>query len=183
MMPAWYNRMNPRERVLSWVVAGTIFVLLNVWILSRIFGAVGGSHKEVVVRRAKLGEQALYIKERDLWNKREEWLRKHQPVLNNPAEASALLDQLREVANKHNVLIENPAIGTGETTPYHQTVFASIETKSPWPPLVHFLYDVQRPDAFIVFENVNLVIDGSDPTMMRGKFKIARWFAPGQRTK
>ncbi|PYL64474.1 MAG: hypothetical protein DMF20_10540 [Verrucomicrobia bacterium] len=183
MMPAWYNRMNPRERVLSWVVAGTIFVLLNVWILSRIFGGVGGSHKEVVARRAKLAEQALYIKERDLWNKREEWIRKHQPVLNNPAEASALLDQLREVANKHNVLIENPAIGTGETTPYHQTVFASIETKSPWPPLVHFLYDVQRPDAFTVFENVNLVIDGSDPTMMRGKFKIARWFAPAQRTK
>jgi hypothetical protein len=48
---------------------------------------------------------------------------------------------------------------------------------------VHFLYDVQRPDAFIVFENVNLAIDGSDPTMMRGKFKIARWFAPAQRTK
>ena len=182
-MPAWYNRMNSRERVLSWIVAGTIFVLLNVWILSRVFGAVGAGHKEVVARRAKLAEQALYIKERDLWNKREEWIRKHQPVLNNPAEASALLDQLREVANKHNVLIENPAIGTGETTPYHQTVFASIETKSPWPPLVHFLYDVQRPDAFIVFENVNLVIDGGDPTMMRGKFKIARWFAPGQRTK
>ena len=183
MMWAWYHRMNPRERVLSWIVAGTIFVLLNLWILSRIFGGVGGSQKEVVARRAKLAEQALYIKERDLWNKREEWIRKHQPVLNNPAEASALLDQLREVANKHNVLIENPAIGTGETTPYHQTVFASIETKSPWPPLVHFLYDVQRPDAFTVFENVNLVIDGSDPTMMRGKFKIARWFAPAQRTK
>src|SRR4029453_15261384 len=82
-----------------------------------------------------------------------------------------------------NILVENPAIGSGETTPYHQTVYASIETKSPWPPLVHFLYDVQRPDAFIVFENVNLAIDGSDPTMMRGKFKIARWFAPEKRKK
>jgi hypothetical protein len=87
------------------------------------------------------------------------------------------------VAGKYNVLVENPAIGAGETTPYHQTVFASIETKSPWPPLVHFLYDVQRPDAFVVFENVNLTVDGSDPTMMRGKFKIARWFAPAQKTK
>jgi len=183
MMPAWYNRMNPRERVLSWIVAGTVFVLLNLWILSRILGALGGAHKEVVERRATLAEQALYVKERDLWTKREEWIRKHQPVLKDPAEASALLDQLRAVAGKYNVLIENPAIGAGETTPYHQTVFASIETKSPWPPLVHFLYDVQRPDTFIVFENVNLAIDGIDPTMMRGKFKIARWFAPAQRTK
>jgi hypothetical protein len=175
--------MNSRERVLSWVVAGTIFVLLNLWILSRILGALSDARKETATRRAKFAEQALYVKERDLWTKREEWIRKHQPVLNNPAEASALLDQLKQVAGKYNILVENPAIGTGETTPYHQTVFASIETKSPWPPLVHFLYDVQRPDAFIVFENVNLAIDGSDPTMMRGKFKIARWFAPTQRPK
>jgi hypothetical protein len=183
MMPAWYNRMNQRERVLSWAVAGTIFVLLNLWIVSRILGALGDARKEAATRRAKLAEQALYVKERDLWTKREEWMRKHQPVLSNPAEASALLEQLKEVAGKYNVVVENPAIGTGETAPLHQTVFASIETKSPWPPLVHFLYDVQRPEAFIVFENVNLVIDGSDPTMMRGKFKIARWFAPAQRTK
>jgi hypothetical protein len=183
MMPAWYLRMNPRERVLSWVVAGTVFVLLNLWILNWILGALSVAHKEVAARRAKLAEQTLYIKERDLWTKREEWIRKHQPVLNNPAEASALLDQLKQVAGKYNVLVENPAIGAGETTPYHQTVFASIETKSPWPPLVHFLYDVQRPDAFIVFENVNVTVDGSDPTMMRGKFKIARWFVPAQKTK
>jgi len=158
-------------------------VLLNLWILSWILGALGGARRELAARRATLTEQALYVKERDTWMKRDEWIRQHQPVLKNPAEASALLDQLREVAGKYNILVENPAIGSGETTPYHQTVFASIETKSQWPPLVHFLYDVQRPDAFIVFENVNLAIDGSDPTMMRGKFKIARWFAPTQQKK
>ena len=169
--------------MLSWIVAGTVFVLLNLWILSWILGALSSARKELAARKGKLGEQALYVKERDMWKKRDEWIRQHQPTLKNPAEASALLDQLKQVAGKYNVLIENPAIGSGETTPYHQTVFASIETKSPWPPLVHFLYDVQRPDAFIVLDNVNLAIDGSDPTMMRGKLKIARWFAPAQRTK
>ena len=94
-----------------------------------------------------------------------------------------MLDQVKEVAGKYNILIENPAIGSGETTPNHQTVFASIETKSPWPPLVHFLYDVQQPESFVVFESVSLMIDSGDPTMMRGKFKIARWFAPVQRKK
>jgi hypothetical protein len=183
MMPAWYQRMNPRERVLSLIVAGTLAVLLNLWILSSVLGAVTSAQKELATRRSKLLEQAVYVKERDMWTKREEWMQHHQPVLKNPAEASALLDQLREVAGKYNIEVENPAIGTGETTPYHQTVFASIETKSPWPPLVHFLYDVQRPDAFVVFENVNLAIDGNDPTMMRGKFKIARWFAPAQKPK
>ena len=180
MMPSWYHRMNRRERVLAWIVAGTLFALLNLWILSWIFGALGAANRELASRRAKLTEETLYVKERDVWTKRDEWMRQKQPVLKDPAEASALLDQLKEVAGKYNVLIENPAIGSGETTPYHQTVFASIETKSPWPPLVHFLYDVQRPDAFIVLENVNLAIDSGDPAMMRGKFKFARWFAPAQ---
>ena len=183
MIPAWYQRMNPRERLLSLIVAGIVVVLLNLWILSWIFGVLGVARKELATRKATMAEQALYVKERDLWMKRDEWMRQHQPTLKNPAEASALLDQLKEVAEKYNILVENPQIGPGETTPYHQTVFASIETKSPWSPLVHFLYDVQRPDAFIVFENVNLAIDGSDPAMMRGKLKIARWFAPAQLTK
>jgi len=183
MMPAWYERMNQRERLLSWIVAGAVIVLVNLVILSWLFGALGRARIELAARKAALAEQAVYVKERDLWTKRDEWLREHQPTLKNPAEASVLLDQLKQVAGKYNVLIQNPAIGSGETTPNHQTVFASIETKSPWPPLVHFLYDVQKPDAFVVFESANLAIDSSDPTMMRGKFKIARWFAPAQRAK
>ena len=183
IVPGWYERMNQRERVLSWLVVGTLFLLVNLFILSWLFGALGRARAELAARKAVLAEQTVYIKERDLWMKRDQWIRQRQPTLKNPGEASVLLDQLKQVAGKDNILIQNPAIGTGETTPYHQTIFASIETKSPWPPLVHFLYDVQQPDAFVVFENVNLVIDSSDPTMMRGKFKTARWFAPAQRPK
>ena len=183
MIPAWYQRMNPRERMLAWIVAGALIVLLNVVILSWLFGALGRARTNLAARKAARAEQALFVKERDLWIKRDQWIRKHQPTLKNPAEASVLLDQLKQIAGKYNVLIQNPAIGSGETTPNHQTVFASIETKSPWPPLVHFLYDVQQPDAFIVFENANLAVDSSDPTMMAGKFKIARWFAPALRPK
>ena len=183
MIPDWYKRMNPRERVLVWIVAGTGIALLNLLVLSWLFGALGRARTELAARTAARAEQAVYVKERDLWIKRDQWIQQRQPILKNPAEASTLLDQVKQVAAKYNVLIQNPAIGSGETTPNHQTVFASIETKSPWSPLVHFLYDVQQPDAFLVFENVNLAIDGSDPTMMVGKFKIARWFVPAQRAK
>ena len=115
MMPAWYQRMNPRERVLSWIVAGTVAVLLNLWILSSLWGAVASAQKEFGTRRSKLAEQAVYVKERDTWTKRDEWMRQHQPTLKDPAEASALLDQVKEVAGKYNILVENPAIGTGES--------------------------------------------------------------------
>jgi len=178
MTPAWYQRMTQRERRLAWIVAGAIFLLINLLVWSKLFDVLHRARAEVALRQSVRDEQALYIKDRDLWTRRDQWLKQHQPTLKSAVEASTLLDQIKQVAGKHNVLIENPAIGAGEATADHQSVFASIETKSPWPPLVRFLFDVQQPESFVVFESVQLQIDPSDPTMMKGKFKIARWFAP-----
>src|ERR1700730_7078489 len=178
MMPAWYLRMNQRERKLVLIVAGALFLLINLIIWSKLFGILGDARAELALRKATRDEQSLYIKEKDLWARRDQWLKQHQPTLKSAVEASTLLDQVKEIGGKHNVLIEKPAIGAGDPTPDHQSVFASFETKSPWPPLVHFLFDVQQPESFVVFETVQLQVDSSDPTMMRGRFKIARWFAP-----
>lgn len=178
MMPAWYQRMNPRERKLVLIVAGALFLLVNLVIWNSLFGILGNARAELAARKATRDEQSLYIKDKDLWARRDQWLKQHQPTLKSAVEASTLLDQVKEIGGKHNVLIEKPAIGAGDPTADHQSVFASFDTKSPWPPLVHFLFDVQQPESFVVFETVQLQIDNADPTMMRGKFKIARWFAP-----
>lgn len=178
MMPAWFQRMNQRERVLSALVAGTLVLLINIFLWSSLFGMLGRTRAELAERRTMRTEQVVFLKERAMWEKRAEWLKKKQPILQSPQEASSLLDQVKQIAAKHNVLLENPQIGSGDSTPNYQGVFAAVETKSPWPPLVHFLYDVQQPESFVVFESVNLAIDPADPTMMRGKLKVARWFAP-----
>lgn len=178
MMPAWFLRLNRRERVLLSLVGGTVFVVVNLVLWGSLLGSASRARADLVTRKATRKQQQMFLKEQKMWATRDEWLKKNQPKLNSPVEASALLDQLKQVAGTHNIVIENPAIGSGDATPNYQAVFASIETKSPWPPLVHFLYDVQQPESFVVFESVNLAIDSSDPTMMRGKFRIARWFAP-----
>jgi len=177
------QRMNRREQVLAGFVALAVFLLANLFLWSWLLRTIGDSRVEVAKRKQTHNEQTVLLRESDLWSKREQWLREHQPVFHGASDASALLDQLKQIAGKHNVLIENPAIGNSPTVGAYQSVFASIETKSPWPPLVHFLYDVQAPDAFIVFESANIAIDSSDPTQMRGKFKIARWYAPASATK
>jgi len=182
-LTAAYLKMSQRERTMTLAISAILFLLINIFVWRMLLGSISDSHRELATKRSTRAEQTVYLKEKDLWAKREEWLEKTQPAMKGAEEASTLLDQLKQVAGKYDVLIENPAIGSGETTPTHQTVFASIETSSHWPDLVHFLYDVQQPDAFIVFESVNLAVDGSDATMMLGKFKIARWFAPAQRKK
>ena len=178
MMPAWYIGMNPRERRLAWMVAGAIFLLINLLVWSKLFSILSNARAEVALQKATRLEQSIYIKDKDLWAHRDQWLKQHQPTLKSAGEASTLLDQMKDIAGKHNVLIEKPAIGAGDATADHQSVFASFETKSPWPPLIHFLYDVQQPESFVVFESIQLQIDNADPAMMRGRFKVARWFAP-----
>lgn len=174
----WYQRLNPRERRLSAIVAGIIFLLLNWIVWGKLLGAIDRARADLAARRDTRKVQEVFIRERDVWEKRARWLTEHQPTLKGPGDASTLLDQVKQVAGKHNVQIENPAIGTGDATPDRQSVFASFEVKSGWPPLVHFLYDIQQPDSFIVFESITLNIDPADPTQMRGKMKVARWFAP-----
>jgi hypothetical protein len=182
-LTAAYSRMSQRERLMTLVISGILFLLINLLVWRMVLGSIGNSRRELAQRKSTRAEQVVYMKEKDLWAKREQWLEKTQPSMKGAEEASNLLDQLKQVAGKYNVLVENPAIGAGENTPTHQTVFASIETGSHWPDLVHFLYDVQQPDAFVVFESVNLAVDSNDATMMRGKLRAARWFAPAQRKK
>ena len=183
-LPDWYARMNHRERVLSSIVGGVVFLLINVFLWSWLLGAISRGQADLADRKSQRQQQSVFLRERDLWTKREQWLQQDQPLFKGAGEASTLLEQqLRPVADKNNVLIENPQIGSGESTPTHQSVWASMETKSSWEQLIRFLYDVQQPEAFIVFENVNLVIDPNDATKMRGKFKVARWFASTQPKK
>src|SRR5207248_6311038 len=117
------------ERVLSWLVATAVFVLANLFIWSWLFNALTRARAELVTRKAALAEQGMYIRERDLWIKRAQWIRDHQPALKNPAEASTLLEQLKQLGEKYNIRIQNPLIGGGGTSPYHQTVVTTLQTK------------------------------------------------------
>jgi hypothetical protein len=178
MTPSWVARMNQRERMLALVVVGILFVLINLFVWSTLFGMSAGARAAYAEQRAARAQQKVYLEEEKMWRKRADWLKKHEPKSSNPAEASSLLTLVKEIAGRYDVQIENPQIGPVETTPSHQSVSATFETKSGWEQIVHFLYDAQNPDAFLVFENVNLMVDPSDPTIMQGRFKIAKWFAP-----
>src|SRR6266581_5770055 len=100
------QRMNRREQVLAGLVALVVFFLANLFLWSWLFRAIGDSRVEVAKRKQAHNEQTVLLRESDLWSKREQWLREHQPVFHGASDASALLDQLKQIAGKHNVLIK-----------------------------------------------------------------------------
>ena len=147
-MPAWFQRLNSRERVLSLIVAGALFLLINLFIWSALLGSLGKARADLASRKAMRKEQTMFLKEQAMWEKRADWLKEKQPALKSPGEASTLLEEVKQAAGKHKVLMENPAIGTSDTTPNYQAVFASIETKSQWSDLGSF--SLRHPETRIV---------------------------------
>ena len=66
MMPAWYQRMNPRERKLALFVATAFFLLINLVIWSKLSAMVTSTREQLAERKLARAEQRTLMKERDL---------------------------------------------------------------------------------------------------------------------
>jgi hypothetical protein len=62
MMPAWFQRMNPRERVLSLIVAGTLFLLANYLVWSWLLGMLSATRTDLASREAMRAQQSVFLK-------------------------------------------------------------------------------------------------------------------------
>jgi len=171
--------LNSRERFMALAVGSILFVLANLIGFSAIRSSQGQRSEALKAKRASRDELRTLLAGRDLWAEREQWLLKHQPRLENRDRAAvALLDEIKAAARERNVLLENPQLGTIEEGPYRQSVSVNVETRSSWEALITLLNTLEQPEKFLVLETANLQIDPSDPTRMRGRFRIARWYAP-----
>src|SRR6516164_8188283 len=94
---AWYERLSKRERRLLFIIGGLGVVLVNYIIWSWLLGALQHARTDLAERQSSRVEQGIFMKERDLWVKRDEWVKKRQPALSGPGDASKLLDEIKPV--------------------------------------------------------------------------------------
>jgi hypothetical protein len=173
------NKLNQREKILAGIVIGAVVFVLNVAVLRYFFSTYGELTQETAREQAQLQSMQGLLANTGLWEQRDAWLNAHQPKLENDAFAgSQLLDQVQKVAKANSITVEQPQLANPERHPLYTAVTVNLETKSTWDSLKKFLVAMQGPEQFIVIEGANLRVDTSDPTQMRGRFRIAKWFAP-----
>lgn len=173
--------LTSRERTLSILVGSVAFLFVTFFVADYFLKTKARLDAGLAVKTGVLRKVQRLSAEKALYEQRDAWLREKQPKLANEERASGqLLDQVKELAKKHSVLLENPVIRPAVRKPElpYIAIGLEIETKSPWAALIAFLGELQTPEQFIALDSANLKIDGADPTQMRGKFKIARWYAP-----
>lgn len=172
-------RLSPRERMLAAIVGGFVLILFNYLFISYWLKTQARLRTEITTRRNTVASMKTMFANREMWVQRDTWLQEKQPKLTNEGGAGVmLLDQIKEVAKNNEVLLENPSFPPPEKAKYYRSIPVSVETKSTWAALIAFLRTLQQPEQFIVMENANVHLEASDPSQFRGKFKIAKWYAP-----
>ncbi len=173
------HQMTQRERILAMAVGTIAFILINLFLGSVFVKHFRQLQQERASSTANLTAMKDLLAERDLWTAREKFLDSTQPKLEDRFKApDNLRTVIKDIAAKHNIVIESPDLGTAASQPTYTSVTVKFETKSKWEDLVGFLEDLQAPDRFIVFEHADLSTDPTDKTQMRGKFTVAKWYAP-----
>ena len=173
------RQLTGREKILAFAVGGIAIFVLNAIFLNYLIKQHTLIRGEIDTRNREWESMQVVFKERELWQQREAWITENQPKLTNENSAGVqLLDFAKDTARKHSVTMENPVIGVLERDPAHRGVPVSFETKSSWPSLIKFLAEIQQPEQFIVFDTANIQIEPTDPTMIRGQFRMSRWYAP-----
>ncbi len=178
-MTHYLARMSPREKTLGAIVAGVIFIFLNLFLLGSLTRKQAALRADLEAKQTEWQDIQSLSSQEDLWTRRDAILQRKLPRWTNEGQAGVeLSNDLQQIAKTNHVSIESPAIDAQQTARFYRSAPVTIETKSSWTDLMHFLYTLQSPERFVAVEEVTLNIDPQDATAMRGKFKIARFYAP-----
>jgi hypothetical protein len=177
-------QMSPRERALAFLVGTLVAVVLTFVLVKFFIGHQRNLTRQIADKTSTLAAMRTLIAERDLWEQRDAWLTQNQPKLDNANSAGVdLLEQVKQIGQKRSLTPTEAQIGIADPTgksggrSAYQAVSVTFTVKGKWDNIVNFLYDVQTPTNFLVFEKATLQLDKEDKTQVSGTFKLAKWFA------
>lgn len=171
--------LSSREKRLATIVGLVVAVSATYMLFDSYLASRASFKAQIISEEKQVRSMHELLGQSALWETRDQWLDRSQPKLENRDTAGVqLLDHIQVLAKRHEVLLENQTIHAPDPRPNCISVALDVETKSGWSSLVEFLQELQTPDQFIALESANLKIDPADATQVRGRFKIARWYAP-----
>ncbi len=183
---AWFHRLTGRERALTLIVAGTVFVIVNLVAIRFLLNTYSILTSHYAEDRRNLLLLRALADQHGTWTQRNDWLKSTQPVLNNrDRAATALYEQLQGIARARQVVVNTLQIRAAATTPgapvpddAPQTVSVEGDTQGDWGETVRFLAEVQKPENFLVFDLASLRTSPTDARLMKCHFLVSKWYAP-----
>ena len=183
---AWFHRLTRRERILTLLVGGAVFVIINLLAIRFLLDAYSELTSHYAEDRRNLLLLRALSEQQGTWTQRNDWLKATQPVLTNRDRAStALYEQLQGIARNQQVIVNalqikplatTPGVAVSEDAP--QAVSVEGDTQGDWRETVRFLAEVQKPENFLVFDTASLRTAPTDVHLLKCHFQVSKWYAP-----
>ncbi len=172
------RQLTPNEKRLSWVLAASVFIIVNLVGISFYMGRARAMQAEIAALRNQRTEAEVWMADREFWEARAAWLKEHQPPRPSGSDASSeLLQEIQRSTNAAGLTILTQSLQDPNPQPGYYEVAIRLQLSGSLESLVKWLAQLQKPTAFYAIPSFNLKSDKEPPNVICD-LVVARWHAP-----
>jgi Tfp pilus assembly protein PilO len=166
------------EGRLLWLFGLAIFAMANFYGISFLLERHAEVSRKLAELRGTRKSDENWLRERDLWLKRKQWLDSKQPKVNaGQVPQSELLEALTKGAGEHQLQIQEQSFGEAKNNPFYRSVAIRLKLTGSLENMMKWLASVQQPELFQAITSFSLKSENEPPTVSL-ELEVARWYAP-----
>ena len=166
------------EKRLSLILIIALFVMANFYGLSTLYDMMSDSSRDLSDLRGRVNTNGIWLREKDLWLQRKQWIEKTQPrIQSDQVPQSELLQSVTASAKSNQLEIQEQSFGEIRSTPNYQSVSVRFKLSGPLQNVIKWLVQVQQPELFQAITSFSLKSESEPPTVSL-ELEIARLYAP-----
>ena len=179
--------LTTREKRLLGLCVLSIFLVANLFAARAISRSLGGGKEKIRTLEQELAENQMWLEEKELWDRRRDWLDKKLPpslvrqrISTGNAQGN-LMQTLQNELLELKVKIDRQTLVEPKTTEFYDEVAVYLRIEGDAAKVNNWLATLQSPDKFQVIKSLELELDGRSREVepqAECEITIARWFAP-----
>ena len=123
-------------------------------------------------------EMELYLKRRDLWLARSNWLKTTQPPIGSPDQVDNELVNLAGSPTVADVTTEKRKLMEPVETEFYKQVGITFTAKGKLKDIFTWLHGLQKPEEFRAIRSLKVNPDQASPDKVVCEVQLLRWYAP-----
>ena len=172
------RKLTRSEKGLSLILGIAIFAMANFYGLGYLLDLHSALSREVADLRSQDHTNQIWLKERNLWLGRKQWIEASQPrIRSNKVPQSELLESLTSAAAANHLAIQEQSFGANKSTPNYQSVAVRLKLSGSLQDVIKWLVQIQQPELFQAITSFSLKSANEPPTVSL-ELEVARWYAP-----
>lgn len=179
--------LTTREKRLLGLCLLTIFVMANLFAGRAVLRTLGGGKDKIVALKNELAENEMWLEEKDLWDKRRDWIQANLPpslarqgksVGNVQGE---LMQTLQNELFERKIRIDRQSLSEPVSNQFYDEVAVYLRIRGEAAVVTQWLSTLQSPEKFQVIKTLELELDDKAKEVepqAECEVTVARWFAP-----